>query len=258
MDHLWQTIWVGVRRTEVVRLGSGSPVVFLHGWGMSPRSYLEGLREITRHGRTVIAPSLPGFGNSDSLPIRRQGVQGVAEHMAEFLDELGLDEPVELVGHSFGGGVALRLAALRPDLVRNVTLISPVGGAGDGAVPLRKLLRGAFSGNKVSSWAPRALGDLFTAMRSHPSAVVSSAIAAWQSDQVVDVLRVEDAHVPVRILFSDEDKVVRQGPIPAHARTHVRVETVPGAHSWLLGEPQRFAAEVIASSTGRSPELVAA
>jgi pimeloyl-ACP methyl ester carboxylesterase len=244
VDHLWQTVWVGDRRTEVARLGSGSPVLFLHGWGLSPRPYLPGLRALTAHGRTVFAPSLPGFGNSDALSIRRQGVGGVAAHIAAMLDELGLDEPVQLVGHSFGGGVSLRLAATRPDLISSATLISPVGGAGEGAVPLRRLAAGIIKDAR-SKWAPRATNDFLKAVKAHPSAVLGSALAAWQSDQVADILRAEDARVPIRILFSEQDSIVRPGPIPAHARGHVSVETVPGAHSWLLGEPERFAAEVM-------------
>lgn len=232
------------RVTEVFRLGEGRPVVFLHGWGMTPHAYLPGLHALAAHGVQIIAPSLPGFGGSDSLPLRQQGVTGVAEHIISLLQSLGVDRPVQVVGHSFGGGVGLRMAASRPWLVHSATLFAPVGGAGEGAVPLRGLL-GAAMNNMRGRCTPNALGSFYRSLRAHPSAVILSALAAWQSDQLTDVLRAEDASVPVRILFSHADRMVRPGAIPGHARRSVVVDMVDGSHSWLLGEPQRFAHEAM-------------
>lgn len=73
----------------------------------------------------IVAPDLPGFGRStrqlDDYSIRAQ-----AERVAALLDQLNLQH-CHVAGHSLGGGVAIHLAALRPNQVRSLTLISSVG-----------------------------------------------------------------------------------------------------------------------------------
>ncbi|MEO0387192.1 MAG: alpha/beta hydrolase [Pseudomonadota bacterium] len=71
-------------------------------------------------GRHLIAPDLPGHGRTDfdiSQDLQEQAM----------IDALSvIDGPVDLVGHSFGGTVALRIAVAKPELVRSLTLIEPV------------------------------------------------------------------------------------------------------------------------------------
>ncbi len=52
-----------------------------------------------------------------------------ADRVAALLDELAIEHPAFVVGHSFGGGVGIELAHRRPDLVRSLTLVNSVGGA---------------------------------------------------------------------------------------------------------------------------------
>lgn len=75
---------------------------------------------------TAIAYDLPGHGRSadwDGV----SDIQGVSMAMAaDLLDDQAGGRPVDVIGHSFGGTVALRLAVVRPDLVRSLVLIEPV------------------------------------------------------------------------------------------------------------------------------------
>lgn len=239
----WETVRVAGRRVELVRLDGGAdgpPYVFLHGWGLSPRTYLPCLSALSAEsGRPVVALTLPGFGRSDALPVRSQGITGVAEHVAASLDVLGLGR-ADLVGHSFGGGVGLRVGATRPDLVSSLVLVSPVGGAGGGAVPLRRVLGGLVR-DGLHGWTPRALAaDLVPATRRHPTAVIGSGLAAWRADLLRDVAAVDGHGIPTLFAFADRDSVVTAGAIPDAASEHVRCCSVPGRHSWLLTEPARF------------------
>jgi len=103
-------------RVFVERSGEAPPeVVGLHGWGRSCTDLLPALR-----GFSYASLDLPGFGHSPE-PTPGSGAPEYAALCAEVLEELTA-EPCVLVGHSFGGRVAVCLAAERPELVRGLVL----------------------------------------------------------------------------------------------------------------------------------------
>jgi len=99
-------------------LGDGPPrVLALHGWGRRGADFRRSL-----NGLPALAVDLPGFGASPP-PEVVIGAEGYAEVVAGLLDELdGLHGPPVLVGHSFGGRVAVCLAAARPGEVGPIVL----------------------------------------------------------------------------------------------------------------------------------------
>ena len=104
------------------RGGRGTPLVLLHGLGMSWRSWsplLEGLE--ARHD--VLAPTLPGHRGGPPAP-EVVSVERLADAVESALDEVGFDHP-HVVGNSLGGWVALELA--RRGRARTVTAVSPAG-----------------------------------------------------------------------------------------------------------------------------------
>jgi pimeloyl-ACP methyl ester carboxylesterase len=95
--------------------GEGSPnVLALHGWGRRGRDFAAVL-----DGLTGIAPDLPGFGASP-VPDEVIGADAYADIVTGILDSF--DRPPVLVGHSFGGRVAVCLAAKHPDRVGPLVL----------------------------------------------------------------------------------------------------------------------------------------
>src|SRR5436305_6852253 len=109
-DHLtWGTTTVGSRTTRYGVAGEGLPVLFLHGWGLGQHTYKRALKRLVHLGCQVFAPALPGFGGTADLPPKQMSFAGYAHWAAEFLESVRVDEPVFLVGHSFGGGVAIKL-----------------------------------------------------------------------------------------------------------------------------------------------------
>jgi 3-oxoadipate enol-lactonase len=98
--------------------GEGPPLLLVHGFGGAAWNFSE-LAPLLP-GRRLIIPDLPGHGASSPLP---------APTMTGFADVLGdlLDGPVDVVGHSMGGVVALRLAERHPLLVRRLVLAAPAG-----------------------------------------------------------------------------------------------------------------------------------
>jgi pimeloyl-ACP methyl ester carboxylesterase len=100
---------------------SAEPAVYVHGLGGSSQNFtdLAGLLADRFDGQAV---DLPGFGYSD--PSRGYSIKAFADKLTQYLDQDGRG-PVHLVGNSLGGSISVRVAALRPDLIRTLTLISP-------------------------------------------------------------------------------------------------------------------------------------
>jgi pimeloyl-ACP methyl ester carboxylesterase len=97
------------------------PAVYVHGLGGSSQNWTDvaGLLADRFDARAV---DLPGFGYSDPSP--RYSIASFASTLISYLEHDGRG-PVHLVGNSLGGSIAVRVAGLRPDLIRTLTLISP-------------------------------------------------------------------------------------------------------------------------------------
>jgi pimeloyl-ACP methyl ester carboxylesterase len=109
------------RRGAVIRTfegGEGPPVLLVHGFGGAAWNFSE-LAPLLP-GKRLIIPDLPGHGASSPLPAPT--LTGFADVLAEILDQ-----PVDVLGHSLGGVVALRLAERHPELVRSLVLAAAAG-----------------------------------------------------------------------------------------------------------------------------------
>jgi poly(3-hydroxyoctanoate) depolymerase len=113
-------------RLRVARTGEGRPLLLINGIGAN----LEMLRPIVRWlgGREVVAFDLPGAGGSQR-PSHPLGMGAIARVVESLLDTLGLGE-VDVLGYSFGGGVAQELAYRAPDRVRRLVLCATTPGLG--------------------------------------------------------------------------------------------------------------------------------
>jgi pimeloyl-ACP methyl ester carboxylesterase len=113
------------------RVGSGLPVVLLHGWPGDRTDYRD-LVPLLAGSAQVIVPDLRGFGRSDKHldePEAAYSGAGQARSVTGLIDELGL-EPAVIVGYDVGSFVAQTVAKTRPDLVRALVVSPPLPGAG--------------------------------------------------------------------------------------------------------------------------------
>ena len=112
--------WLNVRRTSADR---DAGVVYVHGLGGSSTNWtdLAALLAPTADGAAL---DLPGFGFSEPTDGFDFTLAAHARVVADYLESLHR-APVHLVGNSMGGAIVLLVAAMRPDLVRSLTLISP-------------------------------------------------------------------------------------------------------------------------------------
>lgn len=99
-----------------------TPVVFLHGQPGAGSDWDAVVRALPTHLRSF-APDRPGYRTS---PHPAGSFGDNARWLLDKLDRAGLEDAI-LVGHSYGGGVALTAAALAPDRVRGLVLVSSVG-----------------------------------------------------------------------------------------------------------------------------------
>jgi len=118
------TLQVSGSQVEYVELGAGEPVFLLHSSGSSSAQW-RALAERLSHRYRVIAPDWYGHGGTAHWPGARPfHLECEAEIVLALLERV--NEPAHLVGHSYGGAVALHLAGFQTELLRSLTLIEPV------------------------------------------------------------------------------------------------------------------------------------
>jgi pimeloyl-ACP methyl ester carboxylesterase len=115
---------IGGRRVNLIELGSGPPVVFVHGLSGSWQNWLEQLPVFARDHR-VVAFDLPGFGASE-MPAEPISIAGYARWLDALYDALGIDAAA-VVGNSMGGFIGAELAIAFPARVERLVLISAAG-----------------------------------------------------------------------------------------------------------------------------------
>ena len=111
-------------RRAFVRAGSGPVVLLLHGLGCDHTTWDPVITSLSRT-HTVLAPDLLGHGASDK-PRADYSVGGYANGMRDLLTVLGIDTAT-VVGHSFGGGVAMQFAYQYPERTERLVLVGSGG-----------------------------------------------------------------------------------------------------------------------------------
>lgn len=258
--HLdWKHVDVQGRTAGYGEAGTGLPVVFLHGFGLRERTYKRALRRLVQRGLRVLAPSLPGFGDTAALPRSDSTLPGYADWVQAFLEAVDIDGPVPLVGHSFGGGVAIRTAYDHPDRVRLLVLINSVGGGiwqaagldeGDAERHLaeRPLWHWGFHApfdvarrKVVQAALPVILTDAARNLARNPRAFVRAGRLARTADLRAELATLKERRLPVVVLWGTEDKILPVASLDALVEaTGSDAEVIEGSHAWLLADPDAF------------------
>jgi pimeloyl-ACP methyl ester carboxylesterase len=255
-EHLqWKRTTVDGRSVLYGEAGEGLPVLFLHGWGLGQHAYKRALKRLVHLGCRVYAPALPGFGGTPELPGRLFSFAGYAEWVDGFLEAVEVTEPVFLVGHSFGGGVAIKLAHDFPERVRYLVLVNSVGGS-----------TWTSAGSTVRSMAERPLWDwglhfpsdvlplpqltrvlpvmledvVFNVVR-NPRALWKVAQLARRADLTPELEELKRRKLPVVVLWGDKDQIIPRASFDALCEAiGSEGEVIKGTHSWLLADPDAF------------------
>jgi pimeloyl-ACP methyl ester carboxylesterase len=143
---------------SVLEKGRGRPVLFIHGQPGSPRDF-EKVVPLLADDHRLLMPDRPGYGTSGSGAL---SMAQNAEVFAELLEVAGTG-PTTLVGHSYGGGIAILLASRRPDLVSGLVLVGSVGSK-DSVDGFDHLLAAPVIGDALSAAALFSLASVFPLM----------------------------------------------------------------------------------------------
>ena len=111
------------------------PIVILHGWGLSASTFAPLIAEFRKEHFRVFAPDFPGF-DANHIPDHPLTLLDYANFLHQYLQNNKVTDPV-IIGHSFGGRVALKYQELYPD---NVSALILTGTPGFTPIPKKKLM----------------------------------------------------------------------------------------------------------------------
>ena len=120
-----KTVLINALKINFKVAGQGPAILVLHGWGGSSSSWTRVLELLSFKGYKVICPDFPGFGKSDNPPLPWD-VADYMEWALDFVKSQDLDE-LFLLGHSFGGKVAVKFALFHPEIVKALILCNSAG-----------------------------------------------------------------------------------------------------------------------------------
>jgi len=126
------------------------PILILHGWGSSPKKWERVKENLESRGLEVHIPSLPGFGES-SPPQKPWSVDDYADWVESFCEKKNLSQ-FFLLGHSFGGRIAIKLAVKHVERVIGLILCGAPAIRDDSAVREITMQTSSIFARKFSSF----------------------------------------------------------------------------------------------------------
>ncbi|MEV8373778.1 alpha/beta hydrolase [Kribbella sp. NPDC056861] len=225
-------------------------ILLLHGGG-GPQT-VAAFGELLSADHHVVVPTHPGFGGTPR-PDHLTTVAGLAQHYAELLDELDLDEVV-VIGNSIGGWIAAELALLGTDRVSRIILVDAVGieVADHPVVDFFALDFPSIA--KLSYFDPETFRIDPSALPPAAQAVLAgnrATLAVYATSMTDPTLRdrLAGIKVPAHVIWGDSDQIVG----PEYGRAFA--EAIPGATFEVLAEtghlPQLESPQLLLSAVRR-------
>ena len=260
------TVTVAGKTIFFAEAGNGAPVVMLHGGGPGASgvsNYSRNIEALAEHFR-VIVPDMPGYGRSTKGVDQSDPFGYLAETIRGLIDELGL-ATVHLIGNSYGGAAALRLALDTPHRVGKLILMGPggigttrgtptaglksllsyYGGSGPSRDKLAAFIRNylVYDGGSVpedlidarytASVDPEVVADPPLRRPSGPMALRT----LWRMDLTRDK-RLRQLPTPTLVLWGRDDKVNRPtgGPMLANLMPNADLVMTSQTGHWMQWE----------------------
>ncbi|WP_250284785.1 MULTISPECIES: alpha/beta fold hydrolase [unclassified Frankia] len=245
---------------DFVAVGDGPGVVLVHGTGADATSNWEPLIDAVGGRRRVVAPNLPGAGDTpaSAAPL---DVEVLVEQLLVAVDAGGVQGQFDLVGHSLGAVLAAAVAAAAPERVRSLFLHAGWVRSGprerlmfelwarlleaDTALLARSLVLSAMSPGLLAEIGQRELGELVAGFEG----LVDQRIAGQiELDGRIDISGLLAAvRAPTLVLASADDQIVpsRHQRALAGAIVGASYQEVPGGHGLPFEDPERFVSIIV-------------
>lgn len=260
-----------------IERGTGRPLVLLHGGGASARCWLPVL-DLLGAQRRAIALDFPGFGETPA-PGPELSIDWIVDELATELRRLGIEGPVDLVGNSMGGFIALEAA--KRGMARSVVGLAPVmlWDKGKNMPPaLRAQFQLALANAPLSRTRARVIfGNkvfrkfAFGATVGHPEKMTTAEAIAFVQDfdhsaatlrrvlRIAKELRFEGGAAitaPVTIAFSRRDRMLppRTSQFRTELPAHTRWLDLPGCGHVPMWDNPELIARIILDGTSEQWE----
>jgi pimeloyl-ACP methyl ester carboxylesterase len=263
-------VQIGDTRLHIVERGSGPTVVLVHGLGAQLRNFNYALVERLAVNFRVVCLDRPGCGYSTRPPTMSASLSGQADTIAKLLTELRLEKPI-VVGHSYGGTLALALALNHPESVGSLALIAPLTHLQTEVPPafrdfvirsawLRKLIAWTIATPMGIAASSKILDEVFRpdaapadfataaggllALRPGHFVAASADLVNVSDDLPAMVQRYPSIRVPVGILFGRHDEILSYQDHGTAMQSMIKgstVSLVDGGHMLPIVAPDETA-----------------
>jgi pimeloyl-ACP methyl ester carboxylesterase len=215
--------------------GSGPPLVLLHGFAMRPATYGR-LAELLAARCRVVVPDL--------FDVAGQWRFGkVVDTLTATLDDLGL-ERISLLGHSFGGGIALGFASLHPERVTEFVVSDSLASSREWQLAHEVLRRPV---RLLRLATPTAAAAFVRTWIDHPRQLVDAAWWGFTSGRATSAEGVARAGIPAHVLWANRDSILSRPDGEKFADELHASFTVAAApdgrsldHDWMFQQPEVF------------------
>jgi pimeloyl-ACP methyl ester carboxylesterase len=187
-------------------LGRGQPLLFVHGWLGSWRYWWPSMQALSA-GQRSFAIDLWGFGDSSKTP-SLYNLPSYVKMIEQFIDKMGVVQPITLIGHSLGAAVALRYTKKNPDMVKKLVAV---------ALPLQgESINPRLTNSAPDSFVSKVLGksnnfaEVDSELRkTDPQAMNQLAKEVGSNNFLQEVA---ECPRPVLLVYGGQDQVVQMPP----------------------------------------------
>ncbi|HVH94784.1 MAG TPA: alpha/beta fold hydrolase [Nocardioidaceae bacterium] len=250
-----QYLTIHGHRRAFVKVGRGPALLLLHGLGCDHTTWLPVIATLSRRF-TVIAPDLLGHGQS-AKPRADYSLGGYANGMRDLLTVLGIDK-VTVVGHSFGGGVAMQFAYQFPERTERMVLVAPGGLGPEVTAAIRAVTLPGFQQAMGLLTLPGVRQLTQTTLRTLAASGVSAARDLDEVAEIVGSFRDPQARAAIRHVVSAV--VDWRGQIVTMVDRAYLTQAMPMCVIWGTDDsviPVRHARIVSELAPGATVELIA-
>lgn len=245
--------------------GKGPLLVALHGFGGDADNWFRAAPRLRRHFH-LIAPDLPGFGESGAQDKLAFDIESQVERLHGFLQELQA-RPVVMAGNSMGGWLAAAYARQHPETVRGLWLLAPFGVSGVPRSPMLEAIDQGYE-NPLSistkkqyrrrvvqamfgrvPWIPRPLMAFYAQRGIRASADAAARFRQVErSPEALEAI-VRGLKLPIHLQWGSLDRAVDPAgaQVLAAARPDIDVQLFEGiGHLPMLEAPRESSAQWLA------------